>query len=35
MGKSEREIHAGGKISLAEFLKRLKVILPSGSGMES
>lgn len=32
MGKSEREIHAGGKISLAEFLKRLKVILPLVQG---
>ena len=32
MGKSEREIHAGGKISLAEFLKRLRVILPLVQG---
>lgn len=28
MGESERKIHAGEKISFAEFLKRLEVILP-------
>ncbi|HXL02329.1 MAG TPA: hypothetical protein PK016_04325 [Candidatus Atribacteria bacterium] len=32
MGESEREIHAGEKISLAEFLKRLRVILPLVQG---
>ena len=28
MGKSEREARPGEKISLAEFLRRLEVILP-------
>ena len=32
MGESEREIYTGKKISLAEFLKRLRVILPLVQG---
>ncbi|MDI3543009.1 MAG: hypothetical protein PWP57_612 [Candidatus Atribacteria bacterium] len=32
MGESEREIYTGKKVNLAEFLKRLKVILPLVQG---
>ena len=32
MGESERETYSGKKIGLAEFLKRLRVILPLVQG---